>query len=205
MAEILDTLERLIAEFRKLPGVGAKTAERLAYHVLRSPQAEALALAAAIRDVKERIGHCPVCFHLSDGGACAVCRAPDRDPTVVLVVEQPKDVIAFERLGSFRGVYHVLQGRVAPIDGVEPEDLTIDALRRRVEAGGIREVILGTNPDLEGDGTALHVRRALGSLDVKVTRIARGIPRGSAIEFANTVILGDALEGRQALPEADRG
>ncbi|MBN2489320.1 MAG: recombination protein RecR [Planctomycetes bacterium] len=204
MAEPPDPLGRLIEEFRRLPGVGAKTAERLAYHVLRSPEAEALALAVAIRDVKERIGHCPVCFHLSDGGICAICRAPDRDRATVLVVEQPKDVIAFERLGTYRGLYHVLQGRVAPIDGMGPEDLTIEALRRRVAAGGVREVILGTNPDLEGDGTALHVRRALAPLGVTVTRIARGIPRGSAIEFASNVILGDALEGRQALADAER-
>lgn len=197
MAASLETLERLIQEFKRLPGVGAKTAERLAYHVLRSPDSEALGLAGAIRDVKEKIGQCSVCFHLSDGDLCSICANPSRDHALIMVVEQPKDVIAFERVGIFQGVYHVLQGRVAPLDGMEEGDLTLEALLKRVDSGGIREVILATNPDLEGDGTALTLARMLGTTDVRVTRIAKGIPSGSAIEFANTVILGDAIRGRQ--------
>ncbi len=197
MAASLETLERLIQEFKRLPGVGAKTAERLAYHVLRSSDSEALGLASAIRDVKEKIGQCSVCFHLSDGDRCSICASPSRDQGLIMVVEQPKDVIAFERVGTYQGVYHVLQGRVAPLDGMEEGDLTLEALKRRVDAGGIREVILATNPDLEGDGTALTLARMLRSTNVRVTRIAKGIPSGSAIEFATTVILGDAIQGRQ--------
>jgi len=204
MAGILDTLDHLVQEFKKLPGVGAKTAERLAYHILRTPNAEALGLAEAIRDVKEKIGPCPICFHLSDGGPCAICASPERDHSVILVVEQPKDVIAFERLGSYDGVYHVLQGRVSPVDGIELQDLTVGALRKRLESGAVDELIVATNPDLEGDGTALHLARALGPTGVRITRIAKGIPSGSAIEFASNVILGDALAGRQAVEGAKR-
>jgi recombination protein RecR len=197
----LDILNRLVTAFQTLPGIGAKTAERLAYHVLRTGTGEALELAAAIREVKESIGHCPTCFHLSDGGPCAVCADASRDHSVIMVVEQPKDVIAFERLGTYRGVYHVLQGRVAPIDGTDAEDLTVEALLERTGSGDVSEVIIATNPDLEGDGTALHLAGVLGRRGVRVTRIAKGIPSGSAIEFASTVILRDALEGRSSLAQ----
>jgi len=205
MAASLKTLDCLIQEFKRLPGVGAKTAERLAYHVLRSPDSEALRLAAAIREVKEKVGHCPVCYHLSDGGLCSICADPKRNHGQIMVVEQPKDVIAFERTGAYHGVYHVLQGRLAPMDGMEAEDLTSDALKKRVEAGGIIEVIIATNPDLEGDGTALALSNMLKSSRVKVMRIARGIPSGSAIEFASGVILSDALEGRHELRGVEGG
>lgn len=199
MSGALDILNRLVSAFQTLPGIGAKTAERLAYHVLRTRTEEALDLAAAIREVKESIGQCPVCYHLSDGGPCAICADTSRDAALIMVVEQPKDVIAFERLGSYRGVYHVLQGRVAPIDGTDAEDLTISALLARTDSGEVSEVILATNPDLEGDGTALYLAEALGRQGLKVTRIAKGIPSGSAIEFASTVILRDALDGRSSL------
>lgn len=199
MSGALDILNRLVAALQTLPGIGAKTAERLAYHVLRTGNDAALELAEAIREVKESIGQCPICFHLSNGGPCTICADGSRDHALIMVVEQPKDVIAFERLGSYRGVYHVLQGRVAPLEGTETDDLTIPALLTRIEAGEVEEVIVATNPDLEGDGTALYLSAALGRHGVKVTRIARGIPAGSAIEFASPVILRDALEGRSAL------
>jgi recombination protein RecR len=192
-------LDRLAESFGKLPGVGAKTAERLAHHILKCPPEEALALAEAIRDVKERVRHCEACYHLTEADAplCAVCRDPERDPGVVCVVEQPRDLMALERAGAYHGVYHVLLGRLAPLQGMGPEQLTLDALERRVRSGRVRELILATNPNLEGDGTALLVANRLADAGVPITRLARGLATGSALEFANREMLADAIQGRQ--------
>lgn len=199
MAGYSGAVERLIEAFGRLPGVGAKSAERLAHHLLKCPAEEALALADAIRDVKERVRHCQTCFHLTeaDEPLCAICRDPRRDPSVVCVVEQPRDLLALEKAGTFGGVYHVLLGRLAPLQGMGPEQLTIDALEARVRGGAIRELIMATNPNLEGDGTALLVANRLAETGVPITRLARGLASGSVLEFANKEMLADAFSGRQ--------
>ncbi len=192
-------LDRLIDAFGKLPGLGAKSAERLAYHLLKAPVEEALALAEAIRAVKESIRYCTTCYHLTeaDQPLCAICRDSKRDPGLVCVVEQTRDLLALEKSGSFGGVYHVLLGRLAPAQGVGPEQLTVEALERRVTAGGIRELIMATNPTLEGDGTALLVANRMEGSGVAITRLARGLASGSVLEFANKEMLADAINGRQ--------
>jgi recombination protein RecR len=192
-------LDRLGEAFGRLPGIGAKSAERLAHHVLKCPVEEALELADAIREARERVRHCTVCFHLTEADVllCAVCRDPRRDQGLICVVEQPRDLMALERAASFQGVYHVLLGRLAPLQGMGPGQMTLDALDARVRAGGVREVILATNPNLEGDGTALLVANRLADTGVPVTRLARGLASGSALEFANRDMLADAMSGRQ--------
>ena len=192
-----ESVTRLVDEFAKLPGIGKKSAERLAYHVLRIHQTEALALADAIRSVKENVRYCKTCYNLTEQEECEICRDPKRDRTLLCVVEQPRDLIALEQPGTYQGLYHVLLGRIAPLDGVGPEQLTIDSLVERVRQGGVREVIMATNPTLEGDGTALYISSLLVSLPVEITRLARGITTGSVLEFANKEILADALAGRQ--------
>src|SRR3954454_23013318 len=192
-------VDRLVTAFGKLPGIGAKSAERLAHHILKCPPEEALALADAIRDAKDRVRHCTTCFHLTeaDSPLCAVCRDPRRDAGLVCVVEQPRDLMAMERSGAYQGVYHVLLGRLAPLQGMGPEQLTLDALESRVRSGTVRELILATNPNLEGDGTALLVASRLAELGVPMTRLARGLASGSSLEFANKEMLSDAILGRQ--------
>jgi recombination protein RecR len=187
----------LVAQFSKLPGVGSRTAERLAQHVLGCPGGEAMALAQAIRTVKESIRSCGVCFNLTEGDVCQICLSPQRNAQVVCIVEQPRDVIAMESSGAYDGVYHVLRGRISPLDGIGPEDLTIDALVRRVRNDGIQELIMATNPTLEGDGTALFISNVLSEDHVRITRLARGIASGSVLEFANREMLADAMRGRQ--------
>lgn len=190
-------LQRLIDELKKLPGVGARSAERIAFHVLKADRDEALALAQAVRDTKEKIRPCEQCFNLADEPLCHICRDTRRDPSQIVVVEQPKDLIALENTGLVRGLYHVLMGHISPLEGVEPRDLTIDALVRRVKAGGVQEVTLATNPTLEGDATALHISSLLADLQVNVTRLARGIAPGAQIEYANRAMLEEAFRGRQ--------
>jgi recombination protein RecR len=199
MAGYLAALDQLIEAFGRLPGVGAKTAERLAHHILKCPADEALALADAIRGVKEHVGHCQTCFHLTeaDEPLCFICRDPRRDQSLVCVVEQPRDLMALEKAGAYSGVYHVLLGRLAPLQGVGPDQLTIDALEARVRAGQVRELIMATNPNLEGDGTALYVANRLADTGVPITRLARGLASGSVLEFANKEMLADAFHGRQ--------
>jgi len=192
-------IERLIAELSKLPGIGPRSAERVAFHLLKADEAEAFALADALRDLKTKIRPCQVCFNIAEGEQCEICLDSRRDRSLLCVVEQPKDLLALESTGAFRGVYHVLMGHVAPLDGAHPEDLTLDALVRRVRAGGIEEVILATNPDVNGDATALHVAEALAPTGVKVTRLARGLPAGGQIEYANPSILTDAITERRSL------
>lgn len=197
MTRYSETIERLMVEFGKLPGIGARSAERLAFHVLKASQSEAMALADAIRDVKTKIRPCRRCFNLAEADLCAVCSDPRRDAGTIAVVEQPKDLLALESTGVYRGLYHVLMGHVAPLEGVEPEDLTIDALVARVKAGQIAEVILATNPTVAGDATALHITSLLEPLDVRLTRLARGLPAGGQIEYANKSILTDAITERR--------
>jgi recombination protein RecR len=199
MAGTSGAVDRLIEAFGKLPGLGAKSAERLAYHLLKAPAEEALALAEAIRAVKESVRYCQACYHLTeaDQPICEICRDPRRDQSLVCVVEQSRDLLALEKSSTFGGVYHVLLGRLAPLQGVGPEQLTVDALERRVRAGGIRELIMATNPNLEGDGTALLVANRLADTGVTITRLARGLASGSVLEFANKEMLADAINGRQ--------
>jgi len=193
------TVDRLIAAFGRLPGVGARTAEKLAHHILKGPAEEALALAEAIRAAKEDVRYCQTCYNLTeaDQPLCAVCRDPRRDPALVCIVEQPRDLMALERAGVYEGVYHVLLGRLAPLQGVGPDQLTLDALEARVRSGTVRELILATNPNLEGDGTALLVANRLADTGVPITRLARGLASGSVLEFANKEMLCDAIRGRR--------
>jgi recombination protein RecR len=181
-----------------LPGIGPKTAERLTHHLLAADRREVLALADALREIKENIRRCRQCFNLTEGELCGLCSDPRRDASLICVVEQPRDLVSLERAGNFRGLYHVLGGRIAPLDGIGPEQLTVDQLVERVQKGGVQEVIMATNPTLEGDGTALYVSNLLAGTGVRVTRLARGLPSGSVLEFANNQMLADALEGRRA-------
>lgn len=197
MSELTQSVTTLIDEFAKLPGIGKKSAERLAYHVLRVQRDEALALADAIRNVKVNVRYCRTCYNLSEEEECAICRNPGRDRDLLCIVEQPRDLMALEQSGSYRGLYHVLLGRIAPLEGIDADQLTVNALVERVRGGSFREIIMATNPTLEGDGTALHISNLLRDLPVCITRLARGITTGSALEFANKEILADALTGRQ--------
>jgi recombination protein RecR len=191
-------IANLMRELGRLPGIGPKTAERLTHHLLATDRAQVLALADALRAVKENIHRCARCCQLTENDLCALCADPRRDASVICVVEQQRDLAALERAGSFRGLYHVLHGRLAPLDNVGPEQLTIDRLVQRVKAGGVQEIIMATNPTLEGDGTALFISSLLTPLGVRITRLARGLPSGSVLEFANSQMLADALEGRRA-------
>lgn len=199
MAKYCETIERLIEEFGKLPGIGARTAERLAFHILKAGQQEAMGLAEAIGDVKTKIRPCRQCFNLAEQEICNICADPRRDTTAICVVEQPKDLLSIESTGAYRGLYHVLMGHIDPLAGVEPEDLTIGALVERVKAGGVSEVILATNPTVAGDGTSLHIASLLEPMGVNVTRLARGLPSGGQIEYANKSILTDAITDRRKL------
>ena len=199
MSQVTQSIGTLIDQLAKLPGIGRKSAERLAYHLLRVPKAEALALADAIRDVRENVHYCRACFNLAEGELCTICSDPKRDQSQLCVVEQPRDLMALEQAGVYRGLFHVLLGRIAPLDGVGPEQLTIDRLVERVRAGGVKEIIMATNPTVEGDGTALFLSNILTEYPVNVTRLARGITTGSILEYTNKEVLGEALAGRQRL------
>ena len=193
-----EAVGRLVDEFARFPGIGRKTAERLANHILSCREHEALAVADAIREVKKSVRRCARCANLTDQELCSLCRDSRRDPSVVCIVEQPRDVTALESSSAFAGTYHVLWGRISPLEGQEPEDLTLDLLMKRVREDDVREVIMATNPTLEGDGTALYIANLLQDASVRITRLARGIPTGSVLEFANKEMLADALEGRQS-------
>lgn len=196
--EAVGAIARLMEELGKLPGIGPKTAERLAHHLVGADRDRVLALAEALRTIKEDIHPCRQCFNLTEGDLCSLCADPRRDATLLCVVEQVRDLAALERTAAYRGLYHVLHGRLAPLDNMGPEKLNIDALLRRVETAGVKEVIMATNPNLEGDGTALYIASVLASTGVKITRLARGLPSGSVLEFANAQMLTDAMEGRRA-------
>ena len=194
-------VQRLITELSRLPGIGGRTAQRLAFHILRADESDALALAEAIREVKERIGLCEVCFNLADGPRCRICSDERRDLDIICVVEEPSDVISIERTHEFRGRYHVLGGALSPIDGVDPEDLKIAELYERVHDGGVSEVVIATNPTTTGEATALHIAEGLraGGGEVAVTRLASGLPVGADLEYADELTLGRALAGRRAV------
>ena len=194
-------VQRLVTELSKLPGVGGRTAQRLAFHILRTKPEDAFALAEAIREVKEKIGLCEVCFNLAEGPRCTICSDARRDESLICVVEEPGDVIPVERTGEYRGLYHVLGGALSPIDGVEPEDLKIGQLYTRAERAEVTEVVLATNPTTTGEATALHIADGLRMRrpDLTVTRLASGLPVGGDLEYADEVTLGKALAGRRAV------
>lgn len=199
MAELTESVNRLIDELAKLPGIGKKSAERMTYHLLKVTKKEAFDLADAIRAIKEKVRYCKTCFNLAEEEYCEICRDGRRDQKTVCVVEQPRDLIALEATGAYHGLYHVLLGRLAPLEGTRPEHLTIQSLLERIKSGGFEELIMGTNPTVEGDGTALYITNQLEEtgVNIRVTRLARGITTGSVLEFANKEMLSDALSGRQ--------
>jgi len=189
---------RLVEELTKLPGIGPKSAERIAHFLLSGDRRNILPLADALRNVAEHVRPCKECFNLTDSELCEVCSDPRRDPATICVVETPRDLSIIERAGNFRGRYHVLGGRLAPLDDMGPDRLTFTPLLRRVQAGGVKEVILATSPTMEGDGTALFAANLLAPTGVSITRLARGLPSGSSLEIANAQMLADALDGRRA-------
>jgi recombination protein RecR len=194
-----DSLNELMEQFGKLPGIGPKTAERLAFHILKTETGKALKLAAAISSVKKNTRQCTVCCNLAEADLCKICTDANRDSSIICIVEQSKDIISLEKTGLCKWTYHVLGGHIAPLEGVEPSDLTIDHLLKRIRTGQVKEVIMATNPNIEGDGTSLYISSLLRSLPVKITRLARGLPSGSNIEFASGKILADAIMGRSTL------
>ena len=199
MAAMLSpAVQNLVAQLTRLPGIGTRTAQRLAFHLLRAPKEEALALAAAIVDVKERVRFCRECGNLTEEEVCGICRDARRDRTIVCVVEQPVDLVSLERTAEFRGLYHVLGGALSPLDGVEPEHLRIDELVRRVDRNGIEEVVLATNPTMTGEATAAYLADRLRGR-ARVTRLASGLPVGGDLEYADEVTLGRALAGRREM------
>lgn len=199
MAQLPAALEELIQELSRLPGIGPKTAQRLAFHVLRAERSRTDALARAIVEVKTRIGYCTRCWNIAEGSLCSVCESTRRDPSVLCVVESPLDLLAIERTAEFQGLYHVLHGVISPIDGVGPEDIHVPELVQRVREGVVREVIVATDADIEGEATAVYLGRALAPLDVEVTRPAHGLPVGGDLEYADELTLARALTGRRAL------
>jgi recombination protein RecR len=201
-----DALQRLVEELATLPGIGRRSAERIAFHLLQAPMDAAQRLSRSILDLKEQVRHCTVCYGLSEVDPCRICSNPARDGSTILVVEQPRNLISLEQTASHSGVYHVLMGRIDPLGGVGPGDLTVRQLLRRVDepacnSGGapVKEVILGLNPDMEGDTTALYLAQQLEARGVRVTRLARGLPAGSQIEYASRAVLSDAIRGRQRM------
>lgn len=199
MSEPIESLGRLKQQFQKLPGIGPRSAERLAFSILCEPREFAAALAQAILDVKDRIIHCGICHNLTESDPCSVCADQNRDKAEIWVVEQPKDVVSLEATGLIRGTYHVLMGHIAPLEGVEPQHLTIDALVERVRSGSVREVVLALNPTIDGDGTALHIQSLLSEFGVLVTRPARGLAVGSQLEYATVGMLEAAIRARAAM------
>jgi len=197
MLPVAEPVARLIEEFAKLPGIGPKTAQRLTFYLLRCSKEEAEGLAEAIVAMKERVGFCSICFNISEASLCAVCSDGTRDERTICVVEEPLDVLALERTRGYRGRYHVLHGAISPIDGIGPDKLRIAELVSRVRSGSVQEVIIATNPNTEGDVTAAYLTRVLGPTGVKITRLARGLPSGGDLEYADELTLARALEGRR--------
>ena len=201
MTELTESVSRMIREFEKLPGIGKKSAERIAYHLLKVDKPEALALADSIKAVKENVRYCKHCFNLAEEELCEICRNPHRNQTLLCVVEQPQDLIMLEQMGRYEGLYHVLLGRLSPLDKITPDQLTIAALVQRVQSGTFHEIVMGTNPTVEGDSTAYYIISQLESLPNKprVTRLARGLTTGSDLQFANKEMLADAFSERQEM------
>lgn len=196
---IPEPVNRLIEAFAQLPGIGPKTASRLTFYLLRRPAEQTEALADAVRDLKQRIVFCSTCFNITEASPCPICSDEDRDRSIICVVEEPLDVLAIDRTGEYRGLYHVLHGAISPVEGVGPDELRINELISRLRAEPVREVLLATNPNLEGEATAMYVARLLQPLAVRVTRLARGLPVGGDLEYADVVTLSRALEGRQEM------
>lgn len=194
-----EPVSRLIEEFNKLPGIGPKSAARLTYYLLRMPKEEVLALAEAIIAVKEKTVLCSSCQNITDSNPCAICSSQERDHSIICVVKEPLDILALERTGQYKGLYHVLHGVISPMDGVGPDDLKIKELLHRLKSDSVKEVILATNPNLEGEATAMYLHRLLSPLGIRVTRLARGLPVGGDLEYADEVTLTHALEGRQEI------
>jgi recombination protein RecR len=192
-------IARVVDELSRLPGIGPKTAQRLTYYLLRSPAEQAQALAESILELKSRVVLCSECFNITERSPCDICAGPERDRTRICVVEEPLDVLAIERTGEYRGLYHVLHGAISPMDGIGPDELKIRELLARVQPGGVEEVILATNPNLEGDATAMYVTGLIGPLGIAVTRLARGLPVGGDLEYADEITLSNALAGRSRL------
>jgi recombination protein RecR len=192
-----DSVNKLIEQLGRLPGIGPKSAQRLAFYILNAEKNEALALAEAIRTVKDKVKTCRTCHNLSETDICPICRDPARDSTVICIVEQPNDLVCLEKTGLCKWIYHILGGHIAPLQGVEPEHLNIEDLLQRVKSGAVKEVVMATNPTLEGDGTALYISTLLKTTGVKITRLARGLATGSTIEFAGPAILAEAIISRQ--------
>lgn len=192
-------VSRLIEAFNKLPGIGPKSAQRLTYYLLRAPQEEAQALAQAILEVKEKIILCSVCQNITDADPCSICQDGQRDRTKICVVEEPLDILALERTGSYKGLYHVLHGVISPMDGIGPDELKVRELLPRLKSGEVQEVIMATNPNLEGEATAMYLTRLIAPLGIRVTRLARGLPVGADLEYADDVTLARAIEGRQVV------
>jgi len=199
MSKHAGAVSQLVDRLSQLPGIGRKSAERLAFHLLRVREEDALALADAIRRVRTDVRYCAACYNLSENELCQICSDSKRDATRLCVVEQPRDLLSLEASGAYQGLYHVLLGRIAPLDGVTPDQLTIDALVDRVREGNFAEIIMATNPTVEGDGTSLYLSNQLSEFPVQITRLARGITAGSVLEYANREIIADALTGRQKL------
>lgn len=199
MTDNPSSVNELIDQLGRLPGIGRKSAERLAYHLLRVSKGEAMALSEAIRNVRENVCYCSVCYNFAEAELCNICSNPARDDSLLCIVEQPRDLMALEQAGVYSGVYHVLLGKIAPLEGIGPDQLTIDALVERVRRGNFREIIMATNPTVEGDGSALYITNQLAEFPVEVSRLARGITTGSVLEHANREILADAISGRQKL------
>ena len=197
MASLSPPLERVIAELCKLPGIGKKTAQRLAFHLLKVPREEVAALAAALGEMREKVRLCSVCFNLSDGDQCSICSDPRRDRSVLCVVEEAGNVLSMERTRAWRGLYHVLGGSLSPLKDVGPKDLRFEELLVRVRAGDVREVVLATNPDVDGEATAVYIARLLKPLQIQITRLAQGLPAGGDLEFTDDLTLTKALEGRR--------
>lgn len=199
MTQLSESVVNVIEQLSSLPGIGKKSAERLAYHILRIPKSDALALADAIRDVRTKVRYCEICFNLSEDEQCKICLDPKRDQRLICVVEQPRDLMALEQSGQYNGLYHVLLGKIAPLEGVGPESLTIDPLIDRIKSGSFEELIMATNPTVEGDGTALYISNQLQGQEIKISKLARGITQGSILEYTNKEILADAMSGRRPL------
>ncbi|MGD2206012.1 MAG: recombination mediator RecR [Anaerolineae bacterium] len=194
-----EPVTRLIEALAQLPGIGPKTASRLTFYLLRRPAEQAEALADAVRDLKQKIVFCSICYNITEADPCAICQDEARDRSIVCVVEEPLDVLAIDRTGEYKGLYHVLHGAISPVDGIGPDELRINELMARLKSGGIREALLATNPNLEGEATAMYLARLIQPSGVRVTRLARGLPVGGDLEYADTVTLGRALEGRMEM------
>ena len=199
MRDFAEPMERLIQEFKRLPGIGQRSAQRIAFHVHRASREDALRLAETIREVKEKIKYCSICNNITDVDPCRYCTTPGRDPALICVVEEPPNVLAVEKTREFRGLYHVLQGSLSPLRGIGPEQLQIKSLIERLKGGRIREIIVATDPNVEGEATALYLAKLIKPLGIKVTRIARGVPVGSELDFADEITMQKAMEGRQEL------